>query len=137
MGVSHQVVHDRTGLLVDSTLPREPLESRFAQHVLELLENNDRRRAMGHAAAATARRRSSPERCVERYYEAFNEARRHLDAATPESASGAGRSNLMQWTLLHSALLVLGYLRKRSIINRNSSAHPGWGESLEAATAPF
>ena len=74
---------------------------------------------------------------VERYYDAFSEARRHLDAVSRASPTGAGRSNLMHWTMLHSALLILGYLRKRSIINRNSSAHPGWGESLEVAAARF
>lgn len=64
-GISEQV-HDETGLLVE---PGDP--EALARAIAELLEDDDRRRAMGHAAAEDARSRFGLERQVDAYLELY------------------------------------------------------------------
>jgi 1,2-diacylglycerol 3-alpha-glucosyltransferase len=135
MGVSQQISHGVTGLLVDAELSPSTAEQRFAMQVLELLEHPERRRAMGAAAAANARHRSAPERCVARYYEAFAEAREHMRESVARGEVSKVRPRLVSWALTHALLIALGYLRRRAIVNRNQSLHPGWGETLDGAAA--
>lgn len=132
MGVSQQVVHAETGLLVESSSDAAATDARFAGHVLELLRGADHRRRMGRAAAAYARARAAPDRCIERYYAAFAEARRHL-GESPQGAAAPQPPQLWRWMLLHGALVALGYLRRRVVVNRNASVHPGWTELLDGA----
>jgi hypothetical protein len=102
---------------------------------IDLLNHPEHRIAMGTSAADIARHRSAPERCIARYYEAFAEARQHLRESVAKGDASQMRSRLAHWAVMHALLIALSYVRRRALVNRNRSAHPGWGESLDFATA--
>lgn len=124
MGVSQQIESGKTGVLVPPGPDEAAADWRFASEVAALLRDSRRRRALGARARRSAEARADLERSVERYYAAFERARRHLDESGPvERSAGAG---LWRWTALHMATAALGTLRKPALVNRNGRRPPGW-----------
>lgn len=88
MGVTHQIVHGKTGILVPCGRPAREIEENFGAEVVSLLNNQLERRAMAHLASESAHHRCAPERSISRYYEAFDVAKQHL----AQCQAGSGNS---------------------------------------------
>lgn len=128
MGVSQQIEHERTGLLIDPSGDPEQVKWRFAKAVLRLLREPRERDRLRNEAADHVRRRARPELGVARYYEAFTAARRHLELSSrlePVLALREMRS-LARWTGLHLTLAGVGLLRPPTTVNRNRTRQPNW-----------
>jgi glycosyltransferase involved in cell wall biosynthesis len=118
MGVQQQIAHDHDGILV-SPGPDESLSDwRFGQAVVDLLKNDERRLAMADEAALRARPRCAPDQNINRFYQAFHEAKEHLDSSgvgpgsAPVTVSVPSAYHLARWTGLHVAAAALGSFRK-------------------------
>jgi hypothetical protein len=128
MGVSQQVEHERTGLLIDPHGDPEQVKWRFAKAVLRLLHEPRERERLRQEAADLVRKRARPELSVARYYEAFAAARSHLEHSSrlvPALAMREMRS-LARWTGLHLTLAGVGLLRPPTTVNRNGTRQPNW-----------
>lgn len=134
-GVSSQVEHGQTGLLVGEEGRTEGADEDFGAAVLSLLAEPSRLIAMSGRAAERTRMRTDPERCLRRYFQAFSEARLHLKHRPPTDTQAELRRRLARWTTLHAALVGLGCLRRRATVNKNGSVQPNWKE-LELPTRP-
>lgn len=130
-GVSSQIRDGETGLLVGQVGRTAEANGEFGAAVVGLLEDPARLRAMGARGAELTRERTSPKRCIQRYYEAFEQARRHLSDHPPAPRAGSTPARMARWTALHAALVGLGYLRPRATVNKNHSKQPSWGELAE------
>jgi glycosyltransferase involved in cell wall biosynthesis len=126
MGVCQQVIDGVNGVLVDPSQDDESVDWRFGSEAVALLRNHGRCRALAEGAARTARLRSQPERCIECYYQAMNEARRHcLDQAAARAAQRPEKY-VARWTALHVALAGLGCIRPPQVVNRHGRKQPTW-----------
>jgi 1,2-diacylglycerol 3-alpha-glucosyltransferase len=128
MGVSQQVEHERTGLLIDPQGDPEQVKWRFAKAVLRLLHEPRERERLRNEAAEQVRRRARPELSVARYYEAFATARRHLEQSSKQEPTLGMREmrSLARWTGLHLTLAGVGLLRPPTTVNRNGTRQPNW-----------
>ncbi len=128
MGVSQQVEHERTGLLIDPTGDPEQVKWRFAKAVLRLLREPRERDRLLREAVESVRRRARSELSVARYYEAFAAARRHLERCSKIEPVAAMREmrSLARWTGLHLTLAGVGLLRAPGIVNRAGARQPNW-----------
>jgi 1,2-diacylglycerol 3-alpha-glucosyltransferase len=131
-GVSAQIEHGETGLLVGEIGRTADADEAFGAAVLSLLNDPARLRAMSVRSAERTRHRTAPERCLRRYYQAFDEAREHMKLCPPAPDARGLNLRLARWTTLHAALVGLGYLRRRASVNKNGSVQPNWRE-LKAA----
>lgn len=138
MGVSQQIEHERTGMLIDPSGDPEQVKWRFAKAVLRLLHEPRERERIRQEAAEQVRRRARPELSVARYYEAFAAARQHLEQSsklTPLVSMREMRS-LARWTGLHLTLAGVGLLRPPTTVNRNGTRQPNWdGAKLKQIAA--
>jgi glycosyltransferase involved in cell wall biosynthesis len=136
MGVSHQVIDGQTGILVDPDAGERASRWRFAKAVITLLRNRDRRKTMSEAAARLVQERANPDNCVQRYYQAFAEARQHQKAhpLSPVQAFARRAQALTTWTTVHLELYALGLLRKPATVNRNGTKQPVWEEPPQGTT---
>jgi 1,2-diacylglycerol 3-alpha-glucosyltransferase len=134
MGVSQQVEHERTGLLIEPQGDPEQVKWRFAKAVLRLLHEPRERERLRHEAAEQVRKRARPELSVARYYEAFAAGRRHYDRTSKAPAESMREvRSLARWTGLHLTLAGVGLLRSPGILNRNGARQPNWdGTKLKA-----
>lgn len=118
MGVQQQVSHEKDGMLINPGPDESLSDWRYGQAVVDLLKNDERRLSMGHEAAALARPRCAPDQNINRFYEAFHQAKEHLDSTGfggPNGASGVSipsAYHLARWTSLHVAAATLGAFRK-------------------------
>jgi 1,2-diacylglycerol 3-alpha-glucosyltransferase len=127
MGVSQQIEHEKTGLLIDTMGDEEQVKWRFAKGVLRLLHEPRERERLLREAAAKVRERARIDVSVERYYEAFDAARAHYERTsrlTPLPMREA--RSLARWTGLHLTLAGMGLLRPPASINRNRARQPSW-----------
>ena len=74
-GVAQQVNHGRDGLLLAPGPDRAQANAAFGQAALELLSQPARRRSLAEAARRSATQRADPDRAIQRYYTAFEQAR--------------------------------------------------------------
>jgi 1,2-diacylglycerol 3-alpha-glucosyltransferase len=128
MGVSQQVEHERSGVLIDPTGDPEQVKWRFAKAVLRLLHEPRERERLVREAAESVHQRARAELSVARYYRAFDAARSHLEQSiktTPTAALREMRS-LARWTGLHLTLAGVGLLRPPGIVNRAHARQPNW-----------
>lgn len=143
MGVSQQVADGETGILVDPKSGERAANWRFAKAVITLLRDRNRRQQMSERAMKLVRERAAPERCIGRYYDAFDVARQHL-AETPSNKvveMARAAQALTRWMTVHLELAGLGLLRKPAKINRNGTKQPVWerppqGTSLLESVIP-
>ncbi|MEM1032879.1 MAG: glycosyltransferase [Myxococcota bacterium] len=134
MGVAQQVEDRVDGILVMPGPDEQKANWRFAKEVFTLIRDVPRRRALSEAAARRVQRRADPARCIQRYYEAFAEARAHCHADA-ERRRGAPYEHLKtvgRWTSVHTLLVTLGLLRPPATINRHGRRQPGWEEVARA-----
>jgi glycosyltransferase involved in cell wall biosynthesis len=128
MGVCSQIIDGQTGILIDTGRPAADVDAHFGSAALFLLRDTNVRTQMGARAAMYTRARVAPERIVERYYEAFAEARLHLAESANRLERAEKRRRLRGWATLHTLLYLLSCIRRRAVLNRNHSAQPNWGE---------
>ncbi len=144
MGVSHQVEHDVTGLLVNPGPDEESSDWRFGRGVISLLRNPRRRAHLAAAAERHARDRSAPERTIERYLTAFESARSYAHGinlsprGTEDLLFNTGRQ--ARWMAITGLLAGLGLLKPPAVLNRHGRRQPSWhalrdDTSREASTA--
>jgi 1,2-diacylglycerol 3-alpha-glucosyltransferase len=129
MGVSQQIDDEKTGILIDPTGDPEQVKWRFAKAVLRLLHDPRERERFATNAAAHVRKRARVDVSVERYYQAFEAARTHLDRSQRARLRPSEARSLARWTGLHLTLAGVGLLRPPATINRNRARQPGWEES--------
>jgi glycosyltransferase involved in cell wall biosynthesis len=128
MGVSQQVSDGETGILVDPHTGERATNWRFAKAVITLIRNRVRRQHMSERAQTLVQARSNPDHCIERYYNAFSEARRHLkqNPLSPWAAYSRRTQAIARWTTVHLELAGLGLLRKPATVNRHGTKQPLW-----------
>jgi glycosyltransferase involved in cell wall biosynthesis len=128
MGVSQQIEHERTGLLIDTGGDPEQVKWRFAKAVLRLLHEPRERERLRNEAFEQVRKRSRPELSVTRYYAAFADARAHYARSAKHEPLESMREmrSLARWTGLHLTLAGVGLLRPPTTINRNHTRQPNW-----------
>jgi len=128
MGVSQQIEHERTGVLIDPNGDPEQVKWRFAKAVLRLLHEPRERERLRHEAAEQVRRRARPELSLARYYAAFTTARSHLEQSSKLEPLVLMREmrSLARWTGLHLTLAGVGLLRPPTTVNRNGTRQPNW-----------
>jgi glycosyltransferase involved in cell wall biosynthesis len=133
MGVSQQVEHGKSGILVPPGPDETAANWRFASEVASLLRDPARRRALSQAARQLARERSDLDSSIERYYAAFELGRWHAaHASRPEQPAQVG--SLARLLGLHLATAALGTMRKPALLNRNGCHQPGWDEAPQTAS---
>jgi 1,2-diacylglycerol 3-alpha-glucosyltransferase len=128
MGVSQQVRDGENGVLVMPASDQEFTNWRFGSEAVALLRNHQRRSALAAGAERTTRARATPDRCIERYYEAFREARRHC-LESPDKR-GAPAKFIARWTALQLAVVGLACVRPPAEVNRHGRKQPNW-EALQ------
>jgi glycosyltransferase involved in cell wall biosynthesis len=132
MGVAGQVTDGADGYLVRPG--RADTDAAFTARVLELLADDAKREAFAETARRLALRRSDRTRIVDRYYEAFEEARVHRLAAGSLDHEPALPS-LAHWGLLHGIAGGMGLLRPPAVVNRRKSPTPSWSVPAPIAAA--
>jgi len=135
MGVDQQVLDGENGFLVPQGDDPLRADAQFGRDVVGLLQNADKRRAMGRRAAEIARDRSDPSRCIDRFYDAFEASRRHLAETRAARAKEGYRRRLamVNWTAIHLVAAALGLVRQPAKVNRHGRKPPTWDELLHAA----
>lgn len=136
MGVSQQVTHERTGLLIDPVGDPEQVKWRFAKAVLRLLHEPRERERLRAQALEDVHRRADPALSIERYYAAFSTAREHqrLSAQNQGTTTVRQMQSLARWTGFHLTLAGVGLLRAPANLNRNKARQPAW-EAVKLKTA--
>ncbi|HYQ16796.1 MAG TPA: glycosyltransferase [Polyangiaceae bacterium] len=127
MGVSQQIEHEKTGILIDPTGDTEQVKWRFAKAVLRLLHDPRERARLGGEAAEQVRKRARVDVSVERYYDAFEAARAHYQRTSRLAAPPLREArSLARWTGLHLTLAGMGLIRPPTPVNRNGARQPSW-----------
>jgi glycosyltransferase involved in cell wall biosynthesis len=133
MGVSQQVEHDVTGVLVDPTHDHDAADWRFGHAVIALLRNPRKRHALSVVAARHARERCAPERNVDRFFMAFEAARRHADATVRKCLDASRITELthaVRWFAINGIAYGLGRVRPPALVNRHGRKQPSWNDLL-------
>jgi 1,2-diacylglycerol 3-alpha-glucosyltransferase len=122
-GVSDQVSSGSDGVLVPSSGATEHADWRFGAEVVALLHSSHTRHTFAANARKNARLRCDAERCLVRYYDAFESAITHC-AETP--AQSASWRPLVRWASMHTALIGLGLLRPPAKQLGEAQQRHGW-----------
>jgi len=140
MGVSHQVEHDVTGMLVDPTDDVEAADWRFARAAVSLLKNPRRRHTMSAMAERHARERCSPDRNIERFFTAFEAAKNHIKVAQRKRVSPDDRWEALRhearWMTINGIVYGLGRIKTPAVVNRHGRKQPAWKDLLDEPTSP-
>ncbi len=128
MGVSEQIVHDENGFLVDPDPDQMASDTCFADHVVRLLGAPLERRALAEVAQRMVRRRAHPDRCIKRYYQAFEEAQDNCRRTTQERVDRpfVPISTLFRWSWAQTVVAGLGCIRPPPVVNRHGRKQPSW-----------
>ena len=135
-GVSHQIDHGVTGMLVQPGPDADAANREFARLTVELLEHRMLRLRLSERAQQVTRLRTHPSQCMDRYLEAFAIAREHCKASlgTRLSQPLAPMRSLGRWAAVQTTLAALGCVRSPATVNRHGRRPPGWHD-IEASFA--
>jgi 1,2-diacylglycerol 3-alpha-glucosyltransferase len=135
-GVSDQVTSGTDGVLVPSMDLGNTTHGdwRFGAEVVALLHATHTRQTFAANARKNARQRCDAERCVARYYDAFDAARAHCTRTHQPVGSAAGMLPIVRWAAMHTALIGLGLMRPPADIEQLGSAQPKLGWRVAAPT---
>jgi 1,2-diacylglycerol 3-alpha-glucosyltransferase len=123
MGVSGQITEGVDGHLIDPIAADG--NRTFAQRVMSLLDDAGKRESFADAARRLALRRCDRTRIVDRYYEAFEDARAHRVAAG-NTVYKDTTALLARWTFMHGLTGAIGLMRKPAELNRRKAPTPNW-----------
>lgn len=132
-GVAQQVHHGRDGLLLAPGPDRSEADRAFGAEVVGLLQRPARRRALAEAAQRSAVNRTDPDRVIQRYYTAFEQARRHRSLCQPDTSQVALTAPLVKWAMLHSVVSGLAMFRPPSDLTRYGAKQPGWKDDSQVS----
>ena len=134
-GVADQVSSGSDGALVPSGGARDHADWRFGAEVVALLHGVHARQAFAANARKNAWQRCDAQRCVARYYDAFDAARVHCTRTHQHVSVGVSLRPLVRWASMHSALIGLGLLRPPAAMEQIGAAQPklGWRVSAQPA----
>ncbi len=127
-GVAQQINTGRDGVLLPPGPDIETSNERFGHEVVDLLERPLRRRALAEAARRSAENRADPDRIIQRYYTAFEQARRHRALCQPSTSTYSLTSPLVKWAVMHTTVSGFGMLRAPTSRIDNRPRQPGWGD---------
>ena len=136
MGVQQQVTHEQDGVLINPGPDQSLSDWRFGRAVVELLENSDRRARMSTQAISRSHDRCAPEKNIERFYDAFHQAKEHMDESlAPQPGRISSMSfppayHLARWTSLHVAIAALGSFRKAEPVPTPDGAPASWDKEV-------
>jgi glycosyltransferase involved in cell wall biosynthesis len=133
MGVSEQITSGSDGVLIAPDANSHHADFRFGAEVLHLLQARSARLGFAAQARKLARLRCDPALCLDRYYDAFRDARSHCTRTWRQGGLPAAVEPLVRWTGINGALLGLGLLRAPAIINRHGRKQPNWTELMTEA----
>lgn len=132
-GVSDQVQSGSDGVLLASGPNAQQADWRFGAEIVALLHHPHARATLAAQARKNARLRGDPERCVQRYYDAFHEAQAHCRNTWTRSTALAP---LARWAWINAALIGLGLIRSPTTVNRHGRRQPDWSINRRAALLP-
>lgn len=137
MGVSYQIDSEQTGVLIEPGPDAAAADRCFGARVVELLSNPQRRRVMGEVARARTHARVHPSRIIDRYYDAFEHARRHCAASAERRAKNPFTPiyALGRWTAVQALAVAVGCIRSPATINRHGRRQPVWDERVLAPSS--
>jgi 1,2-diacylglycerol 3-alpha-glucosyltransferase len=124
MGVSQQVRDGENGVLVMPASDQEFTNWRFGSEAVALLRNHQRRAALAATAERSTRARAAPERCIERYYRAFQDARGHCLESRGNRRAPA--KFIARWTAINMTVAGLACVRPPAEVNRHGRKQPHW-----------
>jgi 1,2-diacylglycerol 3-alpha-glucosyltransferase len=131
MGVSHQLQHTLNGVLV---MPdRADTDTQFAKACLDLINQPERRKAMGRAAARRARETSHPDLIISRFEAIYARAQERCRRVLPIPLQDTSRRtqlkafafHMSRWAWGHATILGLAY----------TASHIGLGRPAEPLTS--
>ena len=127
-GVSQQIEHDVTGLLVEPGPDEDKANAEFGQHALALLENEIYRRTLARTAQQHTRDRAHPEAGIRRYYEAFRQAKQHCRETLQQRLKDTTGPYfcLARWAAVQTTVAAFGCLRPPATLNRHGRMPPRW-----------
>jgi 1,2-diacylglycerol 3-alpha-glucosyltransferase len=128
MGVSDQITAGHDGVLVSSDTDEQHSDWRFGSEVVSLLRHPTVRRALAAQAVKNARLRCDPQRSLQRYYSAFQLARKHCQRTWGNGLGPAPFKPILRWASINSAVLGLGLMRPPAVVNRHGRKQPNWTE---------
>ncbi len=123
-GVAQQVASGRDGILLPHGPNREVCNERYGAEVVKLMREPARRRRMADMAQRAAAGRSDPANVIDRYYDAFESAKRHRALCKPSASTAALAA---RWLAVHAFVASTGLLRPPAELNRRQAAAPRWG----------
>lgn len=135
-GVAQQIRHERDGFLFAPGPDEDAANVTFGAEVVRLLKEPARRRAFAEAAVRSARLRTDPERVINLYYSAFEQARRHRDQAQVSDTLLGRAKPIARWTAMHSLVGMLSMVRPASVLNRHGRKQPTWDAPKTDDAAP-
>ncbi len=130
MGVSSQLEHGRTGLLVAPGPNEADADQQLAHAALRLLREPAARRAYALRARTDARDRVHPARILAQYARAFESARAHCERTTeariarPLSSVAA----LGRWAAVQGLTFSAGCIRPPAVVDRHRRGQPTWDD---------
>jgi 1,2-diacylglycerol 3-alpha-glucosyltransferase len=133
-GVQQQVTHERDGFLISPGPNESESNYRFGRTIIELLANPERRASMAEEAARLARPRCAPDQNIQRFYDAFHQAKEHLEASrkggvgAPSPSVVPSAYHLARWTSIHVALAGLGAFRKAESVPTGELSLASWSK---------
>jgi len=136
MGVQQPVSHEQGGVLINPGPDQSLSDWRFGRAVVELLENSDRRARMSSEAISRSHDRCAPEKNIERFYDAFHQAKQHLDESlAPQPGRISSMSfppayHLARWTSLHVAAAALGSFRRAEPVPTPDGVPATWDKEV-------
>lgn len=130
MGVAEQITSGSDGVLLPSGPNPHQANWRFGSEVVALLHSQSTRSQFTANAVQLARLRCDPLRCMDRYYEAFQLARRHCLSTWGRGQGASTIEPLLRWTWINSAVIGLGLLRTPAVLNRHHRKQPTWTSLL-------
>lgn len=134
-GVSDQIDSGADGVLVPGSVSVDHANWRFGAEVVALMRGTASRHAMGANARRNARQRCDADRCIARYYDAFEQARLHCrQSRPPRPASPAWP--LVRWATMHTALLAVGMVRPPASPRHLGRKQPNWSVAVQPQLAP-
>jgi glycosyltransferase involved in cell wall biosynthesis len=125
-GVSDQVTSGSDGVLVPSSGNDQHANWRFGAEVVGLLHGSHVRHTFATNARKNARQRCDADRCVQRYYRAFEDARGHCFETRTWAEHNSSLRPLLRWASMHSALIGLGLMRPPAAMKHFGGAQPDW-----------
>jgi len=130
MGVSGQISSGEDGVLIAPGPNRNHANFRFGAEVVGLLRHPTARLNLGAQARRSAALRCDTDRVIQRYYDAFKDARQHCSRTWQKGRRYTQVASIARWSVINSIVISLGVIRPEVTLNRLNRAQPNWSLKL-------